>query len=936
MTSPSAKNPAPNPSHLPGPVALLVLFAAVACVYAGTVGAEFLNFDDNLFFGPDNPAFRSAWEQGSLRPVLGERIANAWLPLSHLSLYVDYLAIRLFGAGPGFAHAHSVLLHALAAFLLARLSGRLGLSRPAATVVALLFAVHPALAESVAWVSGRKDVLSGLAAFAALGAVVRHAERPRLRTAVAAIAWAVVALYAKGTTVVLAGLAPLLAWTAGGRPRSGMGAAWGVALAALAAGAHHAVVAAAEQTMVAADPFARVGQVPGAVWHYLRTVFWPSELNVLYPTGLTLERFRAAFWPGLAALAVWVAGAFASWRLGYRLVGAGLLAGLLALAPFNTAFPASSIAAADRYLYLVLPWLALAAAAGLRRIAPWAGAAIAVVLAVVAWDRAADFRSSRALWESSLACEPRNAVAALNLAYALPAEEPRRLELARRAARVASHPSHELRARLLLVDAALGAGREQEARAELDRAVAAARRIEAARDRLTALLLVAAARRSLDGERAAADLLEEAAAIDPEHPAVLVSRANLRLGELLGSTGRLAPRSPEVRALREMLERALARDPDHYEARFTLARLEQGCGNLTAAYVGYRRALRAAPDRPEAYLALAALQAEAGRLDFAETTVREGLARRPAKPDPRLQVRLAEILAARGELAEAVRYYEGYLRMRPTDRDARRALAHVLASEAMGRMWSMTGEALAARARRVRELDPNQARGWLLEGAAMRKQRRWKAAIEALERARSLAPDDPDVRRLLAETYRDYGYLSLARDATRESALDALRRFVDTAPEDLDTESALGVLRAHWKRAERAGVRAFLNDDLDAAERAFRRCLRLLPKETSAYQQLGLVLLRRGGSDRLAEALECFERAEQGQRARGGDPSLPRFYQVLCLRRLGRADEARRRARAFLESLERLDESARTAVAADVVDRIRVQLRGIDAGRAPR
>ena len=68
----------------------------------------------------------------------------------------------------------NVLLHAAAAailFLVLRsMTGRLWPS----ALVAALFAIHPLRVESVAWVAGRKDVLSGLFFMLALGAYVQY------------------------------------------------------------------------------------------------------------------------------------------------------------------------------------------------------------------------------------------------------------------------------------------------------------------------------------------------------------------------------------------------------------------------------------------------------------------------------------------------------------------------------------------------------------------------------------------------------------------------------------------------------------------------------------------------------------------------------------------------------------------------------------------
>ena len=423
-----------KPPELAGPWSLLILALLGVVVFVPPVwDAQFLNFDDNLFFGDgEATVFGQVWAEGDYGAILDPRrtIANAYLPVSHLSLYVDYVAWRVLGGDAATARLHSLLLHVLAAFVLARLLGRLGLRRGAATAVAAVFLVHPALVESVSWVSSRKDVLSGLFSFLCLGAVARNAQAPRGATVAWSALWAMLALYSKGTAVVLLLLAPVVTLLARrGEDGAAEGARrWAPALAVgaavLLAGLHHAAMAAIEGTMTAGATGDRLVQVPGAFAHYLLTIVWPAGLNVLYPEVNTLQRFGDGLVPAVAVLAV--AAAVVVWARRRRpLLAAGVVMVMLALVPFNTAWPASSIAAADRYLYLVVPWAALALVGAVRsqRAGAWIAAALVVPLGWAASERVRDFGSSRALWESSLAQEPANAVARINLAIAIQAED---------------------------------------------------------------------------------------------------------------------------------------------------------------------------------------------------------------------------------------------------------------------------------------------------------------------------------------------------------------------------------------------------------------------------------------------------------------------------------------------------------------------------------
>ena len=188
----------------------LVTFA----VFWPAVGNEFVNWDD---YGMvvDNPWFRGL---GALqfRFAFTARWFHHYHPLTWLSYGVDH---TLWGMDPRGYHLTNVLIHAASAaviFLLARrLFRRAGLPGGVATdvgaaVAALAFALHPLRVEAVAWVTARRDVLSGLFFFLALLVYVRavdaldegrqDAYRRNLATALAV---SLAALLSKSITMTL-------------------------------------------------------------------------------------------------------------------------------------------------------------------------------------------------------------------------------------------------------------------------------------------------------------------------------------------------------------------------------------------------------------------------------------------------------------------------------------------------------------------------------------------------------------------------------------------------------------------------------------------------------------------------------------------------------------------------------------------------------------
>jgi hypothetical protein len=147
----------------------LLIAAAGLLVVAGAWDAGFLTYDDpihvsaNPKLAPDVP--------------IGEYFTPApdetYFPLTLLSYRLDrrlfsgWMPQTLGSWAPG-VRGMTWLYHVLAALVLWRVLGRLGLGRGARLGVALVFAVHPAACETVCWVSERKNALAGLFGFLAL------------------------------------------------------------------------------------------------------------------------------------------------------------------------------------------------------------------------------------------------------------------------------------------------------------------------------------------------------------------------------------------------------------------------------------------------------------------------------------------------------------------------------------------------------------------------------------------------------------------------------------------------------------------------------------------------------------------------------------------------------------------------------------------------
>jgi hypothetical protein len=187
---------------------------AVALVAFGVfwpaLGGEFLDWDDALNL-VDNPAFRGlGWS--NLGWMFTTTLAGHWIPLTWISFGLDY---RLWGMNPLGYHLTNVLLHSAAAavfYLVALRLLRLAVGGPerrlriGALAAALFFAIHPLRVESVAWITERRDVLSGLLFLLAIAAYLAAAEavgRRRRGWLAASLACFVLAAMAKAIVMTL-------------------------------------------------------------------------------------------------------------------------------------------------------------------------------------------------------------------------------------------------------------------------------------------------------------------------------------------------------------------------------------------------------------------------------------------------------------------------------------------------------------------------------------------------------------------------------------------------------------------------------------------------------------------------------------------------------------------------------------------------------------
>lgn len=322
-------------------IALLILLT-----YSGSFGGAFIS-DDTQEVATKELIRALDWNhvRGIFRTFDG---AN-YMPVTVLSFAVDY---RLWGLTPAGYHFSNLVIHLLNALLVYALLRRLEMPPNAALIAAAIWGVHPLQVESVAWISERKNVLSGLFFFAAFHVYLSFSERPRVGTYLGMLGLFLIAVLSKMNTMVLPAMC--LAYEIAFRFRLGL-------RDVLAAVPMFAIAAAVAWYNLAGNPIHGNDYWGGSalvtwlssgvvVFRYLENLILPTDLTTYYEVRLRDSVFDPPVLLSLLGLAA-LAAATVSGILTKRTRGFWILWFGIALAPMLNIVPFRSMMN-DRYMYL--------------------------------------------------------------------------------------------------------------------------------------------------------------------------------------------------------------------------------------------------------------------------------------------------------------------------------------------------------------------------------------------------------------------------------------------------------------------------------------------------------------------------------------------------------------------------------------------------------
>ena len=155
----------------------LVLTLLIIVVYGQVGDHGFVSYDDPTYITENDPVKEGLACKG-LVWAFTATVQGHWHPLTWLSHMAD---CQLYGLDSRGHHRTNLLLHIVNTILLFMILERMSGATWKSAVVAALFALHPLHVESVAWVTGRKDLLSTFFMMLTIWTYILYVEKPGCR-----------------------------------------------------------------------------------------------------------------------------------------------------------------------------------------------------------------------------------------------------------------------------------------------------------------------------------------------------------------------------------------------------------------------------------------------------------------------------------------------------------------------------------------------------------------------------------------------------------------------------------------------------------------------------------------------------------------------------------------------------------------------------------
>jgi protein O-mannosyl-transferase len=658
--------------------AIFLVFSLTFLIYFPAIDGDFI-WDDDVYVS-ENEQLKN--KEGLKNIWLKPGATAQYYPLVFTTFWVEY---RLWGEDPAGYHIINIVLHASSALILWRLL--ILLSIPGAGLASLIFLMHPVNVESVAWITERKNMLSGLFYLSSLSFYLRFLQMeispsrknvPRINNElfyVLSFISFLLAMFSKTVTCTLPAVILLIIWWK--KDSINLKDILRVTPFLISVLILIPITLATEKLAGTKGPdwdfsFAERFIIAGkALWFYLYKLILPLNLTFSYPKWSIDATLASNYLPSLGYLALIGGLGFLCNKLGKApLVAILFFAGTLFPAlGFFSVYPMRYSFAADHFQYLACIGPIALFASSLTKLAtsdawsrnkPYLMPAISVtllcILGFLTWKQTHIYENREVLWKDTLSKNPGSGMAHTNLGKQLEerGEEEKAFDHYRKA--LALNPNFfEIHHNL---------GNIYHKKGELDLAVSEFKRSlelnPAYYSTYNGLASVLAEQGKLEQ---ALFYARECVRMQPDYIAGMVTLANIL--EELG----------ELNEAQAYYEQALILDSNSFENHLNLANVLYKRGNLKEAAPHFKKAIALNPELVEAYYNLGNIFGQQGQLGEAQKAFEKAISLNEKLPLPHYG--LGIIHQRSGKNSQAIEAFNKALSLNPELEQAHLFLARL-------------------------------------------------------------------------------------------------------------------------------------------------------------------------------------------------------------------------------------------------------------------
>lgn len=400
-------------NHLLKQLLLIPILTLIVLVYYQIGDFDFLyNFDDD-FLVLNSPELKEfSWL--NIQHLFSSFKEGLYHPITSLSWMIE---LHYFGENPHAFHYTNLTFHLLNTILIFFLGKKLGGKIEIGLAAALLFGLHPLHVENISWISARKDLMVAFFFLLSLLSYTTYLLKEKKIYYALSFTFALLALFSKASAVVIPLILLLIDWLKGRQDWKGMLISkipfflLSIVFAYInyMAQAEYGYITNLSENYSALDRFFMLSF---SAFYYLYSFLVPLDLapKNLYPkTGE--QALPIIYYLSLLGLAI-IAAIVVKWRQSLKWVIFALLFYLFTIGPNLKLIPTGNDIVSNRYAYLALIGLYIAAAYYLQKLNRMPQIAILLVIAAL-WGResylyADNYKDSYSLWSKVIDSNQEN------------------------------------------------------------------------------------------------------------------------------------------------------------------------------------------------------------------------------------------------------------------------------------------------------------------------------------------------------------------------------------------------------------------------------------------------------------------------------------------------------------------------------------------------